>query len=75
MRELDEMGVRLMVSIWPTVSPLSENFNELRDEGMLVGADQGVEFHVTIRDKGMDVPMPVAFYDSTNPARASGCGR
>jgi alpha-D-xyloside xylohydrolase len=67
MRELDEMGVRLMVSIWPTVSPLSENFNELRDEGMLVGADQGVEFHVTIRDKGMDVPMPVAFYDSTNP--------
>jgi alpha-D-xyloside xylohydrolase len=61
------MDVRLMVSIWPTVSPLSENFLALRDEGMLVGVDQGVEFHVTIRDKGMDVPMPVAFYDSTNP--------
>ncbi len=67
MRELDELGVRLMVSIWPTVSPLSENFEELRDEGMLVGSDQGVEFHVTIRDKRMDVPMPVAFYDPTNP--------
>jgi alpha-D-xyloside xylohydrolase len=34
---------------------------------MLVGSDQGVEFHVNIRDKGMDVPMPVAFYDPTNP--------
>jgi alpha-D-xyloside xylohydrolase len=67
MRELDELGVRLMVSIWPTVSPLSENFEELRDGGMLVGSDQGVEFHLTIRDKGMDVPMPVAFYDPTNP--------
>jgi len=67
MRELDELGVRLMVSIWPTVSPLSENYETLRDNGMLVGADQGVEFQTTIRDKGMAVAMPVAFYDPTNP--------
>jgi alpha-D-xyloside xylohydrolase len=67
MRELDEMGVRLMVSIWPTVSPRSENYEAMRDEGLLVGSDQGVEFHQTIRDKGMDVPSPVAFYDPTNP--------
>ena len=67
MRELDELGVRLMVSIWPTVSPLSENYETLRDNGMLVGADQGVEFQATIRDKGMAVGMPVAFYDPTNP--------
>jgi alpha-D-xyloside xylohydrolase len=67
MRELDELGVKLMVSIWPTISPLSENYLELRDEGMLVASDQGVEFNATIRDKGMDVPMPVAFYDPTNP--------
>lgn len=66
-RELDEMGVRLMVSIWPTISPLSENYPALRDGGMLVGTDQGVEFHGTIRDKGMNVPMPIAFYDPTNP--------
>ena len=58
---------QLMVSIWPTVSPLSENYEQLRDEGLLVGADQGVEFQQTIQDKGMPVPMPVAFYDPTNP--------
>jgi alpha-D-xyloside xylohydrolase len=67
MRELDELGVRLMVSIWPTISPLSENYETLRKGGMLVGVDQGAEFHGAIRDKGMAAPMPIAFYDPTNP--------
>jgi alpha-D-xyloside xylohydrolase len=65
--ELRGLGVELMVSIWPTVSPLSENFDEYRDRGLLVGSDQGVEFQQTIQDKGMAAPMPVAFYDPTNP--------
>ena len=67
MTELDEMGIKLMVSVWPTISPLSENYETLRDEGLLVGSDQGVEFHSTIQDKGMKTPMPIAFYDPTNP--------
>jgi alpha-D-xyloside xylohydrolase len=66
--ELRLLGVELMVSIWPTVSPLSEHFAEYRDGGLLVAADQGVEFQQTIQDKGMTTPMPVAFYDPTNPA-------
>ncbi|MCX7523050.1 family 31 glucosidase [Microbacterium sp. STN6] len=66
-RELRELGVELMVSIWPTISPLSENFADYRDRGLLVGADQGVEFQQTIQDKGMTTPMPLAFYDPTNP--------
>ena len=65
--ELADLGIELMVSIWPTVSPLSENFAEYRDRGLLVGSDQGVEFHQTIQDKGMTTPMPLAFYDPTNP--------
>ena len=68
--ELRELGVELMVSIWPTVSPLSENYAEFFDQGLLVGADQGVEFQQTIQDKGMAAPMPVAFYDPTNPGDA-----
>ena len=68
--ELRELGVELMVSIWPTVSPLSENYGEFYERGLLVGADQGVEFQQTIQDKGMDAPMPVAFYDPTNPQTA-----
>ncbi|MGW0823286.1 glycoside hydrolase family 31 protein [Streptomyces sp. NPDC002845] len=65
--ELAELGVELMVSIWPTVSPLSEHYADYRDRGLLVGTDQGVEFHQTIQDKGMTAPTPVAFYDPTNP--------
>jgi alpha-D-xyloside xylohydrolase len=65
--ELREMGVELMVSVWPTVSPLSENFADYRDNGLLVGTDQGVEVHQMIRDKGMLQPLPVSFYDPTNP--------
>jgi alpha-D-xyloside xylohydrolase len=65
--ELRELGVELMVSVWPTMSPLSENYAEFFDQGLLVGADQGVEFQQTIQDKGMATPMPVAFYDPTNP--------
>ena len=65
--ELADLGVELMVSIWPTVSPHSAHFAEYRDRGLLVGSDQGVEFHQTIQDKGMAAPMPVAFYDPTNP--------
>ncbi|MBA4864729.1 glycoside hydrolase family 31 protein [Streptomyces sp. PSKA54] len=65
--ELAALGVELMVSIWPTVSPLSEHFADYRDGGLLVGTSQGVEFHQTIQDKGMAAPLPVAFYDPTNP--------
>ena len=65
--ELRDLGVELMVSIWPTVSPLSENYGEFFERGLLVGADQGAEFQQTIQDKGMAAPMPVAFYDPTNP--------
>jgi alpha-D-xyloside xylohydrolase len=65
--ELAELGIELMVSIWPTVSPLSEHFADYRDRGLLVGSDQGIEAHQTIQDKRMATPMPVAFYDPTNP--------
>ncbi|MCD4550061.1 MULTISPECIES: glycoside hydrolase family 31 protein [unclassified Schaalia] len=71
MRELDDMGTKLMVSVWPTVSPLSENYEEMRSRGFLVGTENGVEFHQKFKDKGMPTAMPVAFYDATNPqARA-----
>lgn len=65
--ELDEMGVRLMVSVWPSVSPLSENYARMRDEGLLVATEQGVPMHAPWNDKGFGAEMPVAFYDPTNP--------
>lgn len=67
-RELGELGVKLMVSIWPSVSPLSENYPHMLNEGLLTATERGVPFHAPWKDKGFDVKMPVAFYDATNPA-------
>jgi alpha-D-xyloside xylohydrolase len=67
--ELDELGTKLMVSVWPTVSPLSRNYAEARAAGHLLGVDQGVEFHQEAVTKPvLDAAMPIAFYDATNPA-------
>jgi alpha-D-xyloside xylohydrolase len=65
--ELRDMGVKLMVSVWPSVSPVSENFPRLRDEGLLIGTELGPLAQATWPDKGVATPVDVAFYDATNP--------
>ncbi|MFH1675610.1 MAG: TIM-barrel domain-containing protein, partial [bacterium] len=34
-KELDEIGVKVMVSVWPAVNRNSENFEEMKDRGLL----------------------------------------
>ncbi|MBB5801925.1 alpha-D-xyloside xylohydrolase [Saccharothrix ecbatanensis] len=68
-RELDEMGVKLMVSVWPSVSPVSENYHAMLDQGLFIGSDYGPVAHADWPDKGLGAySAQVAFYDSTNPA-------
>jgi hypothetical protein len=38
--ELDRLGVKLMVSVWPTVNPASENYAEMEDLGLLVASER-----------------------------------
>lgn len=66
--ELAELGVRLMVSVWPSVSPLSENYPEMVARGLLIGTEYGPIAHADWPDKGVPAPVSVAFYDATNPA-------
>lgn len=66
-RELDELGVRLMVSIWPTVNPDSENFTELARRGLLVETEQGLNRLVDFTDSGVDHTVTSALLDVTNP--------
>src|SRR6202453_58900 len=69
--ELDAMGVKLMVSVWPSVNPVSENWDELSARGLLIGNQSGPATHSLWIDKPSATPTPVAFYDATNPeARA-----
>lgn len=59
-RELDELGVRLMVSIWPTVEPDSVNYNELLKKGYLIRTDRGMR-------AAMDFQSLTIHLDATNP--------
>lgn len=63
-KELQEMGVELMVSIWPQVSVESENFNELKKNNLLVQTERGLDVQMSFQGPSM-------FLDATNPkARA-----
>jgi len=66
--ELDRMGVKLMVSIWPTVNPASENYADMEKAGLLVGTEQGLGVQLASWDRGSPVRIPMTFYDATSPA-------
>jgi alpha-D-xyloside xylohydrolase len=65
--ELRELGIELMVSIWPTVNPNSENYAEMDARGLLVGNVAGLPLHLALWDKGTDGHAFMRFYDATNP--------
>ncbi len=60
-RELKEMGIKLMVSIWPTVDYKSENYEEMLEKGYLIRTERG--FRVGLNFEGTTI-----HYDATNPA-------
>ena len=59
-KELKEMGIELMVSIWPTVDYRSENFQEMKEKGYLIRTERG--FRIV-----MDLQGNTIHYDATNP--------
>lgn len=58
--ELNAMGTKLMVSIWPTVSVYSPNYQEMKDRGYLIRSETGVKVNMLMID-------PTSFTDVTNP--------
>jgi len=66
-RELEQMGVKLMVSIWPSVNPLSENFSIMQQCGLLIRTERGLPALMSFRDNRSEGPVSVHYYDSTNP--------
>ncbi|KAL4780185.1 glycosyl hydrolases family 31-domain-containing protein [Aspergillus varians] len=60
-KELQEMNVQLMVSIWPTVEPASENYSEMLEHGLLIRHDRGLRI-------AMQCDGDITHFDATNPA-------
>lgn len=58
--ELHEMGIRLMVSMWPTINEKSENYGYMADRNMLLRTASG-------SNRVFDFYGPQAEIDATNP--------
>lgn len=59
-KELKDMGIELMVSIWPTVDRKSENYDEMLEKGYLIRTERGFR-------TGLDFEGATIHYDATNP--------
>ncbi|PWM35182.1 MAG: glycoside hydrolase family 31 protein [Clostridiales bacterium] len=59
-RELRELGVELMVSVWPTVDSESPNFPLMLERGLLAQTDRGVRTQMQFLGNE-------TFFDATNP--------
>ena len=58
--ELKEMGIELMVSIWPTVDKTGENYQEMLEKGYLIRTERGLRV-------SMDFEGYTVHVDATNP--------
>lgn len=66
-QELEDMGTKVMVSIWPTVNALSINFEEMKARGLLVRTERGIPALLPFRDNRPEGPVYLHYYDATNP--------
>lgn len=66
--ELDSLGVKLAVSVWPTVEPDSASHDALRAGGGLVRDSQGGLLRQHWPSRAGDPYLPMAYYDATDPA-------
>ena len=59
-KELKDMNVELMVSIWPTVEQKSEDWDKMLERGLLIRHDRGVRI-------AMQCDGDITHFDATNP--------
>ncbi|KAK6063751.1 glycosyl hydrolase family 31 protein [Seiridium cupressi] len=59
-KELADLKIELMVSIWPTVDKRSENYEEMLEKGLLIRVDRGAR-------TAMDFQGDTVHFDATNP--------
>ena len=58
--ELQSLNIELMVSVWPTVEPASENWDEMLHKGLLIRHDRGPRV-------ASEVGASCTYFNATNP--------
>ena len=59
-KELADMGIETMVSIWPQIDWRSENYEEMKQQGLLVKSNSGIDVQMLFHGNNV-------FMDATNP--------
>jgi len=65
-RELKDMGVETMVSVWPSVNPDSPYFDEMEKKGYLLETEKGTNASMLFSDTYEKGKKYQHFYDATN---------
>ena len=70
-RELREMGIELMVSVWPTVNPDHPDYGRLVEQGFITRTERGLPAEHCFTDTYAGGTCYIQYYDATHPgARA-----
>jgi alpha-D-xyloside xylohydrolase len=67
-RELDELDVKVMVSVWPTLTARSVNFDQMNRNGWLIHNARGTTAHNLGMERGQAEMVYMHYYDATHPA-------
>ncbi len=67
-RDLADMGVETMVSIWPTIGLNAETWREMREGGMILRTERGIPAVNMFPDKDPYGLHFLTYYDAFNPA-------
>jgi alpha-D-xyloside xylohydrolase len=66
-RDLTDMGVETMVSIWPTIGLNAETWKEMREAGMILRTERGIPAVNMFPDKDPYGLHFLTYYDAFNP--------
>lgn len=58
-KEIQDMGIKVMVSVWPQVDWRSENYEEMKQQGLLVKINAGIDVQMNFHGNNV-------FMDATN---------
>jgi alpha-D-xyloside xylohydrolase len=70
-RELREMGVELMVSVWPTVNPDHPDYSAMVDQGFITRTERGLPAEHCFTDTYAAGRCYIQYYDATHPGARS----
>jgi alpha-D-xyloside xylohydrolase len=66
-RRLEKLGVKVMVSVWPTVNRLSKNYREMYRKNFIIRNKLGSAAQMYFVDNHNEDGIYVHYYDATHP--------